>query len=163
MDYNVEKYESRTAINEYVLKINEQLKNLEKNFDALKAELKEDLKAIDSTNLISEQNKNIALLHKYMSRLAEEKYTNMKIQKVCDAMEAELMDYYKFRWDKSTKLTSTEVMKLVSAHECFVVITKYLYLSEIINDHIENMISVFKDRNYAIKNIIEVRKMELGL
>lgn len=163
MDYDVKKYESREVINDYVLKINKHIAELEERFKMLKEETSLDIKAIDATNLISEQNKNIAQLHKYLSRAAEEKYTYKKILSVCERIEAELIDYYKFKWDRSTKLTSTEVMRYVEAHECYAVINKYLNLAEIINNFLDGIIALFRDRNYAIKNIIEVRKIELGL
>lgn len=163
MEYDVRKYESRDIINEYVLKINKHITELEERFKILKEETNVDIKSIDSTNLILEQNKNIAQLHKYLSRAAEEKYTYKKIESVCAKIQAELIDYYKFKWDRSTKLTATEVMRYVEAHECYTVINKYLNLAEVINTFLDGIISLFRDRNYAIKNIIEVRKIELGL
>jgi hypothetical protein len=163
MEYDIKKYESSEQVEKYTKKMSANIEELEKKFEALKNSIGSDLKEIDQTNLISEQNKNISMLHKYMTILAEEKYTYQKIKNVAAVIDGELNDYYRHHWDKSTKLTEVAITKYVQSHKCYIAINNYLKLSENINNHLENVVSIFKDRNYAIKNIIEVRKIELGL
>ena len=163
MEYDVKKYESSEQVEKYVKKMSENIGELEKKYENLKTSISSDLKDIDQTNLISEQNKNISLLHKYMTILSEERYTYQKIKNVASTIDGELNDYYRHHWDKSTKLSETAITKYVQAHKCYIAINNYLKLCENINNHLENIVSIFKDRNYAIKNIIEVRKIELGI
>lgn len=163
MEYELKKYESNEIITKYVEKMQKNTKDLEESFAHLKTEIAADLRDIDKAELVPEQNRNIHCLHKYMTRLSEEQYTYKKIKAAASKIEAELMDYYRFNWDKSTKLTESAVTKYALNHRCYIAINDYMKLSETINNHLENIISIFKDRNYAIKNIIEIRKIELGL
>ena len=163
MQYDVKKFETLELVEGYVSKLNSAKKDLEDKFEILKKSVEIDLCHIDETNLIQEQNKNISKLHKYITIVSEEKYTYKKISNVQAGIRNELYDYYKFNWDKSTKLTESAINTYIEGHKCYIAIDTYLALSENINKYLENVISIFKDRNYAIKNIIEVRKIELGL
>lgn len=163
MEAQILKYEKQELVEAYVVKMKANVKTLEDSFAHLKSEVAMDLKDIDETELIKEQNKNIHYLHKYITRLAEEQYTFKKIKSSASKMEAELLDYYRFHWDKSTKLSETAISKYATNHACYMAVNDYMKLAEIINSYLENIISTFKDRNYAIKNMIEVRKINLGM
>jgi hypothetical protein len=78
-------------------------------------------------------------------------------------MEGELCDYYRFHWDKSTKLTESAISKYVQSHPMFNSLNSFIQVLKVKIDYLENVIQTFNSRNFAIKNIIEVRKIELGL
>jgi hypothetical protein len=54
-------------------------------------------------------------------------------------------------------------MKYVHAHPMFNSLSTYAEVVKVIVGYLDNVIQTFNSRNFAIKNIIEVRKIELGL
>jgi hypothetical protein len=163
MQYDSSKFEKIEIVNKYKEKLSNAYTELEKKFKALRDEADVDCNDIDKLDLISEQNKNMKLYQKYITKYAEEKILLNKIKASHAEMRAELYDYYKFNWDKSTKLTETAVNTYVDAHTCYVVLNTYVELAKTMVEFLLNTIDIFKSRNYAIKSIIEVRKIELGL
>lgn len=161
--YDVTKYEKNDLITAYETKIKSLIEETDKNYTEMRKEANDDMDDIDSTDLVKEQNKNMKLYQKYINKYAELKLTFAKVKQKHTTMEAELYDYYRFNWDKSTKLTETAISKYVASHRCFIQLSAYVELLKNIIDFIEKNIEGYKNRNYAIKNIIEVRKIELGM
>ncbi len=80
-----------------------------------------------------------------------------------DEIEGELQDYYRHHWDGSTKLSEVAINKYTMAHPVFIAVNTLVKDYESLVLYIESVVGGFRDRGFAIKNLIELRKMELGL
>ena len=162
-EYDVTKYEKREMIAKYVSKIDEMTKEAELKFAELQKEAETDSGEIDPTDLVTEQNYSISIMQKWITKMAEEKTTLKKINKRIYEMDAELYDYYKHNWDKSTNITDKAIEKYSKGHPCLLAVTTYAKTVEDIVEYTRSVIEVHKSRQFAIKNIIELKKMELGI
>ena len=163
MDYDVRNFENSESIKAYCDKINALNVEMTKRFENLKEKMKKDIKDIDKTKLVEEQNYNISLLQNYTSRLGDERCVYNKIKAGANSIETQLNDYYRFHWDKSTKLSETAITKYAANHPCCVAVTAYLKMSETIVKLNEDIITILRDRNYYYRNMIDIQKMEMGL
>lgn len=161
---NYEKYERADLIKAYEEKLAQHLEEVNLGFEKLNELVEEDLKPIDKDKLIEESNRNISKYHRYLSKLTEYKLKMKTYKERLASMEAELVDYYKFNWDKSTKLSSNDLIsKYVHGHRVYIALNSLVRSHEIIIEHLEGVVNNFSQRNWTIKNIIEIRKLELGL
>jgi hypothetical protein len=80
-----------------------------------------------------------------------------------DHFEGQLNDYYRFHWDKSTKMTESSINKYVSAHSIITSLTNLIRVQEAIVEYYVDVVRNFGNRNFTIKNIIEASKLELGI
>lgn len=160
---NYDKYEKQEIVQKYVQKLEGVLEEHAKKFEKLQEEVETDLQPIDKTELVSETNKNIALYQRWITMLSKYKMTLMQYDAKLQNMEGELFDFYRFHWDRSTKLTETAIARYVYAHPCYSALNNLVKLVKIVISYLESVVQNFNNRNFAIKNIIEVRKMELGI
>lgn len=160
---NYEKYEKQEVVQKYAQKLEAILEKQAEEFKKLQEEVETELKPIDKTELVAETNKNIALYQRWITVLSRYKMTLMQYDTKLEHMEGELFDFYRFHWDRSTKLTETAISKYVYAHPCYMALNNLVKLVKIVISYLESVVQNFNNRNFAIKNIIEVRKMELGL
>lgn len=161
---HLEKYQKKEAIQEYTKKIGAvKAKALEK-FTELQEQVEQDLTKIDKTNLAGESNRNIHLYHTYLSRLTEEKFglNDLKINR--EKIEGELFDFYRNHSDISSKLKyENAIAKYVYAHPCYIAINKLVKVQEALVSYLDGVITMVRDRGFAIKNVIEAVKIEMGM
>jgi hypothetical protein len=160
---NFEKYENPEKVKAYVEKVSKANEELNEKFKKLQEEVEKDLCVIDKDRLAEEANRNISKYHRYVTKLAEERMNASKTKNTRSQYEAELFDYYRFNWDKSTKLTESAIQKYVYGHQIYLAISSFLINIEIIIQYLESIVEAFAQRNWTIKNIIEVKKIDLGL
>ena len=160
---NESKFANSQYSTKYTEKINEVANGISKKFEEFQKQVEIDLTPIDKTELVTETNRNISLLHKYITRYAEEKMQLLNYEKKMDSVKAELFHFFRFDWDRSTKLTESAISKYVEGHECYVALNSLIELQKILNKYIEDVIETLRNRNFSIKNIIDVKKMELNI
>lgn len=156
------KYEKQELISKYLEKLSKITETMKESFEKLNQEVSTEL-PIKQDNLAGETDKNISVYHRYLTRFANEKQQLQRYRTQQSLIEGELNDYYRFNWDKSTKLTETAISKYVSAHPVFIGVNTLVKDQESIVNYIEGVVGGFRDRGFAIKNLIELRKIELGM
>lgn len=158
------KYSNAEKVSEYKNKISSIQEKVLEKLKYYEDKSKTELTSVDATNMGTESIRNIDLLHKFMSILSQEKIIleNYKSQK--EKIEGELFDFYRNHSDISSKLKSeSAISKYVYAHSTFQEINKLVKTQLAIVEYLESLIIVIRDRGFAIKNYIEVKKIELGL
>ena len=160
---NYQKYEKKENQEKYKQRVDEQRDRAVENFKKLQEEVTNDITMIEKDNLVKETNSNISIYQKYVTKMAEEKLLLSTLNSKLEVMEAELADYYRFHWDKSTKLTESAISKYVQAHPMYNSLNTYTEVVKVVIGYLDNVVQTFNSRNFAIKNIIEIRKIELGL
>jgi hypothetical protein len=163
MIQNETKFASLEYSRKYAAKLEEVSKSVMAKFEKYQQEIAIDLTPIDKTELAVEVNRNISLLHRYITKYSEEKFQLSDYENKMESLEGELFDYYRFHWDKSTKLTESAISKYVYSHIAHINLQNLVKLQKIIIDYLENVIETLRNRNFAIKNIIDVKKMELNI
>ncbi len=163
MQINVALYENKQKIDEQAAKYTELMSKKIEKLEELQEQVKSDLNEIDRKNLITESNHNISKYHRYLSLLTEERITFAKMKTKKELFDGEVNEYYRFHWDKSTKLSETAISKYVAAHPLITSISTLVRVEEAIVDYLEGVVQTFGNRNFTIKNIIEASKLELGL
>jgi len=161
---SLEKYQKPELIEKYSEKMNAMKTKALEKFNELQNQIEKDLVPIDKTNLAGETNKNIHLFHTYISRQTEEKIalSNLKVNK--EKIEGELFDFYRNHSDISSKLKyENAIAKYVYAHPCYIAINKLVKVQETLVGYLENIITMIRDRGFAIKNVIEAVKIEMGM
>lgn len=129
----------------------------------LQEQIQEDFKSIDHTNLVGEANKNIQLYSKYSLLLFQKKNIYVKIERKKDQLEADLFCYYKFDYDKSTKMTDGLTDKMIKGFPLYATLLELIKTYKNYLELLERTLEICKDRGYAIKNIIEWKKIEFGM
>lgn len=158
------KYQKQELVDKYTDKMKEIVSKAMEKFEKLQNDIEEALTPIDKTNMVAESNRNIHLFHTYTSRLAEERIAvnDLKINR--EKIEGELFDYYRNHSDISSKLKSEAALsKYVYSHPCYIAINKLVKVQEALVGYLENVTVMIRDRGFAIKNVIESVKIELGM
>lgn len=157
------RFENPEEVKKIIAAFDNSGKILDQKFDKLKEFTAIDCVVIDETELIKESNTSLQMYNKYSMLFADEKREFFKIKLKLEEFECYLFDYYRFSYDKSTKLSDSSVNKYVCAHPIYIKI--HLTLDNYKNylEYIERVLEYFKTKNFTIKNIIELRKIELGL
>jgi len=163
MQINVELYENKQKVEDHSKKYKDLMEEKIKKLTALQEQVLKDLNEIDRKNLVTESNHNISKYHRYLSLLTEERITFAKMKTKKELFDGEVNEYYRFHWDKSTKLTESAIGKYVAAHPLITSISNLVRVEEAIVEYLEGVVQTFGNRNFTIKNIIEASKLELGL
>jgi hypothetical protein len=163
MTQNSLKFENDKYITESIASITGAKTTVEEEISKILEMFNEDFKDIDSTNLVNEANKNIRLYNKFSMLFFEKKNVYAGFEKKRDKLEVDLLSYYKFDYDKSTKMTDGLADKFVKAHPLYAVLFEFIKTYKNYLDLIERAIDICKDRGYAVKNIIEWKKIEFGM
>lgn len=158
------KFENKEYVAKYIDKVKEAIKSLDEKFEKYKEASEEEIsKPLDKTELISEVNKTISMLHRYITKLADESITLEKYKDKLVTMESELYDYFRFHWDKSTKLTEGAISKYVEGHEIYRNLNSVVVIQKGIVTYLQNVVDAIKSRHFSIKYAIDVKKMELNI
>jgi hypothetical protein len=161
-DSKVKKFDNPEAISKYVEKMNTLIEEYSKKYEDLQQKVDKDL-VINIQDLAKEADSNIGKYQNYVWMLTECKRNHSTYKSRRDVLEGELQHYYRFMWDRSTKLSETAIAKYVASHDCLVALTKLVKEQETLVSCLEMTVANFRDRGFAIKNLIELRKMEMGM
>lgn len=163
-DINLAKYENEDRIQEYVSKIKEVQAKVAEKLSSYQDSVTADLTDLKKTTLAEETKRNIDLYHKYNIVWSKEKVQLSTLKGKLDVIESELTDYYRNHSDISSKLRSEQAIeKYVVCHDCYRAIKSLYDTQYIMTQFIENVMIMIKDRAFAIKNMIELIKIEMGM
>lgn len=136
-------------------------KRYNEKFDAIKNEI-ETLFVVNQHELADEAIRHISKLHFYNSRLSEEKVMLFKIKRKMDEIHGEL--YEKYRFNNSFKLsTKGEVDEWINRDVRWQKIATRYETQKILVDHYSRVVDAIREKGYMIKNLIDLKKIELGL
>lgn len=135
----------------------------EEFIEKVKTNIEEDCVSIDETNLVSESNKAIQGYSKYSLKYTDAKSNYITLNVKINELRGHLYDYYKFNWDKSTKITDGAVEKYILSHPLYNKLFILLENQKNLLDLLERTLEYFKNKNFTIKNMIEIRKINLGM
>jgi hypothetical protein len=158
------KYEKVEVVKEYVSKIQEYQSKVVEKLENFQNSVREDLTDLKKNTLAEETKRNIDLYHKYNVLWTKEKIHLSTLKGKLDIIESELTDYYRNHSDISSKLRSEQAIeKYVVCHDCYRAIKSLYDTQYVMTQFLENVMIMNKDRAFAIKNMIELLKIELGM
>lgn len=141
------------------------LDELDERYNAKFSEIKEEIETIfvvDQNALADETVRHISKLHFYNSRLSEEKVMLFKIKRKMDEIHGEL--YEKYRFNNSFKVTTKgEVDEWINRDVRWQKINTRYENQKILVDHYSRVVDAIREKGYMIKNLIDLKKIELGL
>lgn len=117
--------------------------------------IKEDLKIDD---LHKESLQNSAKQFSYFQMYVELKYKLIRLYRIRDEKYQELYDYFKYNYNKDLK--SNEIDIYINAHDEYKKLKELVNKKELEVETIEGVIKLFQNRNWDIKNIIELEKLK---
>lgn len=132
-----------------------------KKFAEIKAEI-ESFFVVNEFELAAESIKHISKMHLYNSRLSEEKLMLIKIKRKMEEIHGEL--YEKYRFNNSFKVTTKgEVEEWINRDIRWQKINTRYETQKIMVDHYTRVVDSIRDKGYMIKNLIDLKKIELGI
>lgn len=170
MDHSFSKTDCKYVTNkEYIEnfknKVDEQLENLNKIFDQLQEIAKNDiLKDITKENAIEESSANIGRYQRWLDRLYNRKIKLNKNETILKRIRSEIKHYYKYNSDISDSIKSETALKnYVEGNGCYLALEEYVQNERALVEFIEGTVKNLHNRNFTIKNIIEMWGYELGI
>jgi len=152
---------------EETFKILQEIKEKRKKIEA---EVQKDLK-VDTSDLIQECKDAPNVMQKYLEILSDYRRKLYKKEILLENKEAKWFSYYKsiekvqghhFGDLFPHSLTNTDARKMIYREN------EMIYLSSVTKEikemvsYLEDVVRNFRERNYHIKNIIDIMKLELG-
>lgn len=136
-------------------------KRYEEKYQEIKKEISE-MFVVDQHELGSEAIRHISKMHHYNSRLSEEKIMLFKIKRKMDEIHGELFE--KYRFNNNFKVTTKgEVEEWINRDIRWQrICTRYEY-QKIIVDGYARVVESIREKGYMIKNLIDLKKIELGI
>ena len=139
--------------------LNPESKNLQ-GIDRLKLKVAEDLR-IDSEKLKDEISKNGNLYHYYLELYINEKKDLGKLERIYDKAFKSL--YHKYRFENEFRLkTSSEIQIYIDGDPRISKVKEMINNSKISIEYLEKVLDLFKMRSFALKNMVEMIKLESG-
>jgi hypothetical protein len=130
-------------------------------YEAIKKEIDE-MFVVNQFELAEETVKHISKMHFYNSKLSEEKVMLMKIKRKMDEVHGEL--YEKYRFNNSFKVTTKgEVEEWINRDIKWQNINTRYETQKIMVDHYSRVVDSIREKGYMIKNLIDLKKIELGI
>jgi hypothetical protein len=130
-------------------------------YEAIKKEIDE-MFIVNQFELAAETVKHISKMHFYNSKLSEEKVMLMKIKRKMDEVHGEL--YEKYRFNSNFKLTTKgEVEEWINRDIKWQNINTRYETQKIMVDHYDRVVGSIREKGYMIKNLIDLKKIELGI
>ena len=132
-----------------------------KKFEAITKEI-EVFFNVNQFELAEESIKHISKMHYYNSKLSEEKLLLFKIKRKMDEIHGVL--YEKYRFNNSFKVTTKgEVDEWINRDIRWQKISTRYENQKIMVDHYSRVVDSIRDKGYMIKNLIDLKKIELGI
>lgn len=139
---------------------NENKKNEKSLIDSeLKDKIREDLE-IDEFNLEEQCRKSMVTTQKYLELYYSRKRILSTLNMQLETLHADLYKKFKFGGMSIRATTASDANILVRNREEYITLKKKCERMEELVDFLEDTIKQFKDRNWMIKNILEIRKMD---
>lgn len=130
-------------------------------YELIKKEIDE-MFIVNQHELAEETVKHISKMHYYNSKLSEEKVMLMKIKRKMDEVHGEL--YEKYRFNNSFKVTTKgEVEEWINRDIKWQNISTRYETQKIMVDHYDRVVASIREKGYMIKNLIDLKKIELGI
>jgi DNA-binding FadR family transcriptional regulator len=141
------------------------LDTLDARYNEKYQEIKKEIESMFTINqfeLADESVKHISKMHFYNSRLSEEKLMLIKIKRKMEEIHGELFE--KYRFNNSFKITTKgEVEEWINRDIKWQNINTRYENQKVMVDHYQRVVEAIKDKGYMIKNLIDLKKIELGL
>lgn len=132
------------------------MKILSEEFDS---NVVEEIKFIKTLDGYKEANlHNLDMLQKYRGLMYGCKRDLINAKEGVDKIYRKLYHIYKFK--KNYTLTGTEVQKYIIANEHYIKKNRLLSLKKLEIEKLEGIIASFVSRGFAIRNAIEIYKLE---
>lgn len=127
--------------------------------EILSAEFQEKVKTdLKIQDLTIDNVNNIALQHYYFQLYINHKSKLFKIEYAIDKTYKELFNYYRYEFNK--ELRANEIDYYIKADEKFRKVKELYQKVELEVNYLEEVTKMFKDRNWSIKNAIELQKLQ---
>jgi hypothetical protein len=123
--------------------------------DEFDNEVKEKLKI---TNLSLDIYQNLSTQHFYYSLLIKSKKDMIRLSQLWEAEYQQLYDFYKFQYTKTLKGSEIEIY--IKNNEKYIKINNLFQLKKLEIETLEEVVKMFRDRGWALKNAIEFLKLE---
>lgn len=140
------------------------IEELDEEYDDKLEKLRDELHdafSINNKNLDGEVMKTISKLHYYNGLLAEEKLVLNRIIRKKNEIYGKL--YEKFRFNSDVKLDKGEVQYWIDRDPLWQKIQSYYESHKELCDLIERSIKALQTKSFAIKNLIDIKRIELGM
>ncbi|OQA94335.1 MAG: Recombination, repair and ssDNA binding protein UvsY [Bacteroidetes bacterium ADurb.Bin217] len=131
---------------------------MENLFDRYKKELEEDLK-LDDFNLKDTQLRLPTLKHKWVARLIDAKIEKNRLIEL--RKEAIIKVIETIRSEKPITVSDRLLIQHAEQNEIIVKIDKQIKMCDLIIDYLEKVEVICKNTTFDIKNVIEIRKLQL--
>jgi len=164
MDQKCKYVTDKSFIDSYVQKVTSLQEKLDTTFEEYIEQAKKDTSYITKEIVMEELNANIGKFQRWLERLYSSKKLLNDLEAKLQKMETQIFHYYKFCSDFSTSLKyDSAVTRYVDANECRLALYELIKNYKALIEFIENTAKNLNNRNYTIKNIIDVWTHELGL
>ena len=94
----------------------------------------------------------------YLQLLIESRFYLHKLEKLKDAVYQKLYHHYKFEFNH--ELRGAEIEIYIRANEEYKKINQPIREKEAEIDYLEEIVKMFQNRNFSIKNAIDLQKLE---
>lgn len=125
---------------------------LSKEFDAT---VQEKLKI---RNIDLDAYENVSIQHFYHQLYINAKKELYRVESILDKEYQSLLHYYKFEFSYSIKDSQIDIY--IKANEKYIETNKIYQLKKLECEKLEDVVKLFKERGYAIKNCIDLLKLE---
>lgn len=156
-----EKWGKNTFIKKHIEKVQEYSQQVIQLIDNLKSLADTDLESLDMTKLAYEADKNINKLQKWITFKTEHMIKIRKYETAFDKVVCGITVYYEHNSDLKMA-TAESRRKVIEAHPCYLAYNDLIKKYQILIKYIEGTIDTLKARNFTIKNIIDLKKLELN-
>lgn len=119
-----------------------------------KEQVAEELKILD---LPGANMTNISKQHFYHTRYIDAKKELIRLKRSMDTIYQELYHYYKYEYDY--KLTGKEIEIYLKSNKKYKVLNKTILMKELEMEVLEEVIKLFRNRGFTIKNALEINKL----
>lgn len=133
--------------------------------EELQQELEEDCK-ITTTNLQSEASRIPVIWSKWLRYHSDGKKKLIQLQAEKEATIKDRMLFYTGRHDSAMSdvvyTGASEIKIAISGDPAVLKVNKLIQYYEMIGDFTGKALDIIKNKSYAIKNMVEIRKLESG-
>jgi len=128
------------------------------NIDEIKERIQEDLR-IDTSDLSEEVRNQPAVHHRYISLLQTEQHKLAKIKRAMNTLHSLLFE--SFRWNGNIRRrTTAELESAITSNTKFQEIAEKFDAQTNYVTYLEHVLDLFKSRGFALKNLVDLEKME---
>ncbi|MFW6130959.1 MAG: recombination mediator protein UvsY [Atribacterota bacterium] len=156
---------NKDFIKNFVDQIDNLKEKLDENFNKLRKIAEDDiLKDINKENAIEEASANISRYQRWLDRFYKLKIDLNNHETKLKKIRSELRHHYKYNSDISDSIKSDTALKsYIEGNLCYLKYNEYIENKKVLVEFVEGTIKNLHNRNFTIKNIIEMWGYELGI